>query len=57
MNIIEITDMQSGLKGMTKGRASVWDEMHADMVNVGGEICADHNEAAEHMHATKRSAG
>ena len=42
LNIIEITDMEvtRGLTGMQKGRASGWDEMRADMVEVAGEIGA-----------------
>ena len=37
LNVIEITDMKVtiGLKGVTKGRAPGWDEMRAEMVEVG----------------------
>ncbi len=31
-------EVTRGLKGMKKGRAPGWDEMHADMVDVAGEI-------------------
>ena len=42
MNVIEITVMEvtRGLKGMKKGRAPGWAEMHAEVVDVAGDIGA-----------------
>ena len=41
-NVIEIKDMEvtRGLEGMTKERAPGWDEMHAEVIDVTGEIGA-----------------
>ena len=42
VNVIEITVMEvtRGLKGMKKGRARGWDEMHGEVVDVAGDIGA-----------------